>query len=59
MQPVGPEQAPPADPAAVKGLVAAEVAEIRGALKRDQPVHGGGYPPFPEYPQRLDYSAPV
>ena len=50
VQPVGAEQPAPADPAAVNGLVPAEVAEIRGAFERDQPVHGGGYPFFPSYP---------
>ena len=50
VQPVGPEQPAPADLAAVNGLVTAEVAEIRGAFERDQPVHGGGYPFFPSYP---------
>ena len=59
VQPVGPEQPAPAHPAAARGLIAAEVAEIRGAFQRDQAVHGGGYPPYPDFPQRQCGSAPV
>ena len=39
-QAVGPEERAPARPAAVAGLVAAQIAKVDGALQRDHPLNG-------------------